>query len=62
MKFKLEIHMDNAAFGDDDLSRAEELAAMLKRIAGRIICGDVGAEMRLRDTNGNTVGIAYFEE
>lgn len=61
MKLRIEIEMDNAAFGDDQSSvRGEEVARILKLIAGS--CELYGLtdifSTKLRDINGNTVGRA----
>lgn len=44
----------NAAFGEDDQSRAEEVARILEDIATKIRNGEESGN--LRDRNGNTVG------
>lgn len=58
MKFRLEIDMDNAAFGDDRSERAAEVARILAELAtvmdaNGLQRGDTGA---VHDYNGNRVG------
>ncbi len=62
MKFKLEIDCDNAAF-EDDLSG--ELATILDTVSNMVMGwrshGSIGEPIGpfpLRDSNGNTVGMA----
>jgi hypothetical protein len=64
MKLKIEIDMDNAAFGED---LQGEVASILSRIPVRLGSLNEGGEDRifvqtLRDTNGNTVGFARIKE
>lgn len=58
MEFKLTINMDNAAFGDDDESRAEEIALILEGLASRIRRFSDPDGHLLADSNGNNVGMA----
>ena len=53
--FRLEINMDNAAFGETDEDRAQELGRILDETSIAIV---EHAEARgiVRDINGNTVG------
>lgn len=53
MKAKIEIEMDNAAFG---YSSSTELARILIRLASEIEVGAGLIERRLLDSNGNVVG------
>jgi hypothetical protein len=55
MKFEVTINCDNAAFGEDTMSRLEEVAQILKTLSRHLkktyaTCGP------LRDLNGNVVG------
>lgn len=54
MTFKLEIHCDNAAFGDAALERCMEVARILRALSYDMLAKDDAG--RLRDRNGNTVG------
>ncbi len=54
MKLKIEIAMDNAAFGDNPSDRGAEIRQVLQSIPTRVEFGYT--EGNLRDTNGNTVG------
>ena len=57
-KFTLEIEMNNAAFEESPIG---ELGRILKRLANDVNRGDFATdEMKLRDTNGNTVGFARY--
>jgi len=67
--FHLTIETDNAAFGEDDESRAAEVARILFRLAERLaLAGQFGTDMTrepvdegpLLDLNGNTVGRFEF--
>lgn len=60
MKFTLEIDCDNAAFGDTDSERGDEVARVLRDLARRVADGYL--MVYLRDANGNTVGTAEFKE
>jgi len=57
MKFTLTIDTGNAAFGEDGMDRAAEVARLLRHAAAqvepRVEKGDVWF---LLDSNGNTVG------
>lgn len=55
MIFKLKIHCDNAAF---EPSPEAEIVAILRLLADRIEHPEPGPSWRLRDSNGNTVGLA----
>ena len=58
MKFTLTIDTDNAAFGDSDEERANEVARILRELASaHEQAGDTLAYYALRDFNGNTVGV-----
>lgn len=59
MRFTLTIECDNAAFADDE--RAMEVARILREVADECDAYDIGARIKLRDLNGNTVGRACFE-
>lgn len=58
--FRLHIDTDNAAFYDeydDDYNPHAELAALLRKVADRVVSGeDIGQELTILDSNGNTVG------
>lgn len=58
--FTLTIETDGAAFADDQL--AEELATILRRVAGTMTALTLGNPDtgKIRDTNGNTVGAWTF--
>jgi hypothetical protein len=55
-KFKLEIKMDNAAFGD---SPELELSRILSELS-LDVAEDQREEYNIRDENGNTVGKAIW--
>jgi hypothetical protein len=55
-KFKLEIKMDNAAFGD---SPELELSRILSELSFDV-AEDQREEYNIRDENGNTVGKAIW--
>ena len=58
-KFTLEIEMDNAAFEESPIG---ELGRILKRLANDVNRGDFACdEMKLRDINGNAVGVAKYD-
>lgn len=59
MKLTIEITMNNAAFGDDALSRAVETEMILAHVAIERVISE--GSLPLHDTNGNTVGIARIE-
>jgi hypothetical protein len=58
MKATITISMDNAAFADD--AAGEEVARILRNLADKIggegVHQIAGANITLRDVNGNTVG------
>lgn len=54
MTCKITINTANAAFGDTDSSRAEEVARLLREIAADLDNGDVCGG--IFDINGNKVG------
>ena len=57
--FRIELNTDNAAFED----KYEEVAAILYAIANRLSSTTCDREdIALRDSNGNTVGYAAFED
>ena len=63
MRFDLTIHMDNAAFGDTDADRSAELQRALEQVRDKLALAwleDVrrGADVIVRDVNGNTIGRA----
>lgn len=65
MKFKIEIECDNAAFAPTEHLPLPESACLgVRRILKRIDPWDVAewGERKVMDTNGNTVGRAWFEE
>lgn len=51
---RIEISTGNAAFGDTETERCEEVARLLRYTASRIERG--GHSGPIRDANGNTVG------
>lgn len=63
MKFKLEINMDNAAFGESDGLSNEELRRIISRHINQLCCVErLRDEVTIRDSNGNTVGTATITE
>ena len=61
MKFTIDIDCGNAAFGEDDHERGEELARILKIVARQLEDGFIRGFCY--DANGNTVGTyKTFEE
>ncbi len=54
MTCKITIKTDNAAFGDSDSARAEEVARLLREIADALDNGHTGGPVI--DLNGNKVG------
>lgn len=60
MKFTLEIDCGNAAFGEDNSERGEEVARILRDLARQVSDGYL--MVYLSDHNGNTVGTAEFKE
>ena len=56
MKLTIAIDMDNAAFGDSDVERAAEVAAILNKVTRYPEDIAPGSAFNLRDSNGNTVG------
>ena len=65
MKFQVEIDTDNAAFGDTSTDQQIEIARLLRLLAYELEAYEyeeasgLDGTIRLRDTNGNTVGKAY---
>ena len=58
MKAIIEIELGNAAFGDNDVSRMNEMRNVMDRLmdnAQRIMAADVGDMASAQDFNGNTV-------
>lgn len=60
MQFKLEITCDNAAFGENEQDRGEEVARILREVARQVDEGYLKGI--LYDYNGNRVGTADFDE
>lgn len=62
MRFKIEIDCDNAQFADGELML--ELGDTLALVAKRISQFEAGLDhpLTIRDSNGNTIGRAIFEE
>lgn len=58
-KFVLEITTDNAAFNEEAISKAHEVARILEVAVRKVFVQDQGV---LLDSNGNTVGTFRFEE
>lgn len=58
MRLIIEIEMDNAAFEDDP---REEVEAVLLRCLRKISLAKADS-VKLRDSNGNTVGFAKVED
>lgn len=62
MKLKIEINMDNAAFGGDQFDRGAEAAKILEEFADKIAEGAMPRTSGpLRDSNGNLVGTWSIE-
>jgi hypothetical protein len=63
MQLKITINMDNGAFGLDQFDRLSEVSAVLQRFTDAAF-GDleVGNSHNLRDSNGNSVGMAEVVE
>ena len=59
MQFKLNIHCNNAAFGDTQDDANVEVAAILRKLAEQIEAGF--HTVYVNDTNGNGVGYAEFD-
>jgi len=49
------INTDNAAFGESEQEKAEEVARILSGIVKRLQAGSI-PDGKLKDINGNTVG------
>ena len=67
MIFTVRIHCDNAAFGNDvaDVVSEQchyEVADILRQLTQWLDTGDGRKSFALRDSNGNTVGVASFGE
>jgi hypothetical protein len=56
MKCKIEINMDNDAFGNHPCSIGEELGRILRTLGKDIAIVHGGMKEGIRDINGNTVG------
>ncbi len=57
MKFTLTIDMDNAAFGEDDNARSDEVARILRKYATYFDSMGLGSHSgAIHDFNGNIVG------
>jgi len=56
--FVIEINTDNAAFHEGHGSGVAEIGRILGKVMERLNRGD--REFKTMDTNGNTVGRAYF--
>lgn len=59
-KLKITIDTDNAAFGDSSATTMAELAEVVRSVVRRLEHGK-GLPYILRDSNGNTVGRAEWE-
>mgnify|MGYP006279860979 CR=1 FL=1 len=53
--YRIHVETDNDAFYPEP---GPELARMLRALADRLEAGDLSEPIRLRDSNGNTVGMA----
>lgn len=62
MAISINIETDNAAFGEDNRDVAIEVAKILESIVERILDNECIEDMKLRDSNGNTVGSLYIDE
>ncbi len=58
MKLKIEMNLDNDAFGDDAFSRAQEIADQLTHLSKEIVeyGARVSTDWPIIDVNGNKVG------
>ena len=58
MQASIEINMDNAAFGEDGIEKANELRRILIKLADKldVIDTEDGEDLPIKDVNGNTVG------
>lgn len=59
--FNITIECENAAFGDSMDEACIELARIISDISGRLSNCEYQCTLNLKDSNGNTVGRAYFE-
>ncbi len=55
--YRVQITVDNAAFGESREDRNSELARLLRELAQKLENGQ-GAGAQIRDINGQTVGAA----
>lgn len=62
MAISITIETDNAAFGEDNRDVAVEVAKILESIVERILDNEYIEDMKLRDSNGNTVGDFTVDE
>lgn len=60
-EFELALRSSNAAFGNDPMTCAEEVARILREVADDIAVGTRYCGGNLRDANGNTVGSFSYE-
>jgi len=58
LKFIVKFNCTNAAFGDDECTREEEVARILQVVANRAASGST--DFAVKDINGNKVGSAYY--
>lgn len=61
MKLRIEINMDNAAFGEDAYECGTEAARILRKLADKLE-GPGSGDITLYDSNGNPVGTARVTE
>ena len=63
VEFDLEIKSGNAAFGPDETDAAQEVARILRTVAGQLeqAAGTAFTSRPVRDVNGNRVGKFGFE-
>ena len=62
MQYRIIIDCDNAAFGENPISRARELARMLRVAVGKLEAGTEVYSGWLYDMYGNRVGEAELVE
>lgn len=67
MKVIIEIECDNDAFGNSSRSKAAEVARILSALESKMLSNSSEMfsedyDQKLRDQNGNTVGIFRVEE
>jgi hypothetical protein len=62
MDVTININCDNAAFGEDATERGIEVGRILRLLARELTGDDLGDDVTLVDSNGNTVGSMEVSE